>query len=118
MRFTTSFLYCLVLCTVCMQLHAQGSISSPYSEVKGNVVISEFHALDKPTSAEGIFLNALLWMIENRELENTEEEDKSTFEIDYDKSNICWNLRRLIPKVHLATVVCFQSKSQIISLRF
>ena len=24
-------------------------------------------------------------MIENRELENTEEEDKSTFEIDYDK---------------------------------
>ena len=86
MRFTTSFFYCLVLlCTVCMQLHAQGSISSPYSEVKGNVVISEFHTLDKPTSAEGIFLNALLWMIENRELENTEEEDKSTFEIDYDK---------------------------------
>lgn len=86
MRFTTSFLYCLVLCTVCMQLHAQGNISSPYSEIKGNIVISEFHTLDKPTSAEGIFLNALLWMIENRELENTKaEEDKSTFEIDYDK---------------------------------
>lgn len=86
MRITTSFFYCLVLCTVCIQLHAQGNISSPYSEIKGNIVISEFHALDKPSSTEGIFLNALLWVIENRESENTEtEKDKSTFDIDYDK---------------------------------
>ena len=98
MRFTTSFLYCLVLCTGCMQLHAQGSISSPYSEVKGNVVISEFHTLDKPTSAEGIFLNALLWMIDNRELENTEEEDKSTFEIDYDKKQYLLEIKQTNPQ--------------------
>lgn len=99
MRFTTSFLYCLILCTVCMQLHAQGNISSPYSEVKGNVVISEFHTLDKPNSAEGIFLNALLWMIENRELENTEEEeDKSTFEIDYDKKQYLLEFMQTNPK--------------------
>ena len=77
------FVSCLF--ALCMQSYAQSNIPSPYSEVKENIVISEFHTLDKPDSAEGIFLNALLWMIENRELENTEEEDKSTFEIDYDK---------------------------------
>lgn len=78
----------LVSClfALCVQSYAQGSIPSPYSEVKGNIVISEFHTFDKPDSAEDIFLNALLWMIENRELENTEvEENKSSFEIDYDK---------------------------------
>lgn len=78
------FVSCLF--ALCMQSYAQSNIPSPYSEVKGNIVISEFHTLDKPDSAEGIFLNALLWMIENRELESTEvEENKSTFEIDYDK---------------------------------
>lgn len=86
MRIITTFIYCLALCTVCIQLHAQGDISSPYSEIKGNIVISEFHTLDKPSSTEGIFLNALLWAIENREAKNTAtEEDTGTFDIDYDK---------------------------------
>lgn len=66
---------------------------SPYSEIKGSIVISEFHTLDKSISTEGLFLNALLWMIENRKLENTEEEEnKSTFEIDYDKKQYMINL--------------------------
>lgn len=97
MRIAT-FVCCLF--TLCMQqLHAQGNISSPYSEVKGNIVISEFHTLDKPASAEGIFLNALLWMIENREPENSEaEEDKSSFEIDYDKKQYLLELMQTHPK--------------------
>lgn len=82
-----------------MQLHAQGNISSPYSEVKGNIVISEFHTLDKPASTEGIFLNALLWMIENREPENSEaEENKSSFEVDYDKKQYLLELMQTHPK--------------------
>lgn len=93
MRFIASLFYCLVLCTACMQLHAQGNISSPYSEVKGNIVISEFHTLDKPASAESIFINALLWMIENREPGNAEiAEGKSTIETDYDKKQFMLEL--------------------------
>lgn len=76
-------------------LLAGAQVSSPYSEVKGSIVISEFHTLDKPASAEGIFLNALLWMIENREAGNTEtEEDKGAFEIDYDKKQYLLELTR------------------------
>ncbi|MDR0988233.1 MAG: hypothetical protein LBM06_02055 [Prevotellaceae bacterium] len=86
MKIATSFFYCLVLAAICTPLHAQETISSPYAEVKGSIVISEFHTLDKPSSAEAIFINALLWSIENREPENREsQEEKSTIDIDYDK---------------------------------
>lgn len=59
---------------------------SPYSEIKGNIVISEFHSLEKASSTEGIFLNALLWMIENRETNYAEkEQENGSIEADYDK---------------------------------
>lgn len=67
-------------------LRAQTS-GSPYSDVKGKRVISRFRSLDKPaTGAEGIFLNALLWVIENREAAREEEESGTGRpEADYDK---------------------------------
>ncbi len=85
---TNKFVTCICFLVLCTHIHlqAQESFPSPYSKVQGNTVISEFHTLDKSFSTEGIFLNALLWIIENRESENTEtEKDKGTFDIDYDK---------------------------------
>lgn len=93
MRTIMTFICCLVLCAVYMPLHAQGIVSTPYSEMEGSVVISEFHTLDNPSTAEGIFLNALLWMIENKEPEcNVAEEEKSVFEVDYDKKQYATEL--------------------------
>lgn len=75
------------------------TVESPYSEVKGNIVISEFHTLDKNYSAQTIFLNALLWMIENKEEDDTKtEEEKSTIEVDYDKNQYTVELIQKNPK--------------------
>lgn len=66
----------------CISVKAQ-TTESPYSDVKGKRVISRFHSLEKPSDAESIFLNSLLWTIENKE--NTPEEENNKLKPDYDK---------------------------------
>ncbi len=86
MRLAASLFRCLALGAACVQLHAQGNVPPPYSEVNGSVVISGFHTLGKPSSPEGIFLNALLWTIENREPADTDAgKGGHGIETDYDR---------------------------------
>ncbi len=91
--------FCLVLC-ITTRSYAQGK--SPYSEVKGKTVISEFHTLNKPSTTEGIFVNALLWMIEHKDksLEDThtKNENKKLFEVDYDKKQLLAEVTLTNPK--------------------
>lgn len=91
-------------------MSAKAQLAAPYSEVKGNVVISEFHTLDKPSTTQGIFLNGLLWMIENREVENTDEEKKSAFEVDYDKNQFTLELVQTNPKTSSRYRCLFSAK--------
>ncbi len=77
-------------------LQAQ-NLSAPYSEVKGKVVISQFQSLDKPTTEEGIFLNALLWTIENRVVRE-EDDEVPMIEVDYDKRQFALGTLQVNPK--------------------
>lgn len=80
------FLFICGLFLLCPLMNAQ-SVPSPYTIVKGKVVISQFHTLEQPSTPEGIFVNALLWAIEHREFAdlNEEEKEKMAFAVDYDK---------------------------------
>lgn len=77
-------------------LQAQNVPSPSYAKVEGKTVISQFYTLDKPHTAEDIFLNALLWTIENRE--KTEEEKMPTIEINYDKKQFDVEIVQTISK--------------------
>jgi len=74
----------ILFCIAFAPLKAQDNAYPPYTKMKDKTVISQFHTLDKPETTEGIFLNALLWMIQNR---NTVEgkEEIPPIEADYDK---------------------------------
>lgn len=61
------FLFICSLFLLCPLVNAQ-SVPSPYTVVKDKVVISQFHTLEQPSTSEGIFVNALLWAIDHREL--------------------------------------------------
>ena len=73
---------------------------SPYSELKGKMILSQFHTLEKPATAEGIFLNALLWNIDNRQLPDNEKEETNDpgIETDYDKLQFSFSLSWINPK--------------------
>lgn len=74
----------IAFCIAFVPLKAQGNAYPPYTRIKDKIVISQFHTLDKPETTEGIFLNALLWTIENRNAGEWKEEIP-TIETDYDK---------------------------------
>lgn len=67
-----SFLGLLVLSAA---LHAQTDGNSPYKEVKGRIILSQFRTIDNPSTPEGIFLNALLWEINRTEFQKEGEEE-------------------------------------------
>lgn len=78
-----TLLFGIAFCLIFTSLRAQNDVSFSYAHVKGKMVISQFHTVDKPHTPEGIFLNALLWVIENRE--ESEEERLPLIKTDYDK---------------------------------
>ncbi len=88
---------CIGLLGVCMNSLQAQNLFEPYSEVKGKVVISQFQSLDKPGTEEGIFLNALLWTIENREVREADEEVLD-IDVDYDKRQFALETLRTNPK--------------------
>ncbi|WP_300727379.1 hypothetical protein [uncultured Bacteroides sp.] len=64
---------------------AESQLGKPYSEVKNKIVISEFKTFPSVTS-DDLFLKAVLWVIENRQIpEEGEDENNTTFAVDYDK---------------------------------
>lgn len=81
----------------CCLLALQAQVNPPYSEVQGRTVISQFHTLEQPGTPEGIFLNALLWVIENREMP-AEGERTQGLEVDFDKHQFAVNLSLSNPK--------------------
>lgn len=81
-KFITLF-FGIAFCVIFTSLRAQNDDFPSYAQVKGKMVISQFHTVDKPHTPEGIFLNALLWVIENRE--EPEEEKRLLIKTDYDK---------------------------------
>lgn len=73
----------LVICL--FPLRAQTEGGSSYKEVKGKISISRFNTLDKPSTPEGIFLNALLWGIERLEQPKNEEQESPMQKRDFEK---------------------------------
>lgn len=92
MRTILILIICLALSATCTTLSAQEKLPAPYSEVKGKIIISEFHSIDQTISSEGIFINALLWMIEAQEPENDEDDESAAIEVDYDKKQFMLEL--------------------------
>lgn len=88
------FISCLFLCS----LSIQAQKNNPYSEVKGKRVISEFHSLDKPSTSQAIFLNALLWVINKQELPQEEGVTAPVREVDYDNQQLSAEFSLISPK--------------------
>lgn len=84
MKVLVIFLSFFVLC--CSQAKAQ--VQAPYSIVDDKVVISQFQSV-KETTYENLFLNALLWTIQN-----APQPEEKILEIDYDKKQfeVVWML--------------------------
>lgn len=76
-----SFLELLVLSAA---LHAQTDGNSPYKEVKGQIILSQFRTIDNTSAPEGIFLNALLWEI-NRTEPQKEGEEETVLKKEWEK---------------------------------
>lgn len=74
-----SFLELLVFSVT---LHAQTGENSLYKEVKGQIIISQFRTMDNPSTPEGIFLNALLWEINQTE---SQKEEAATLKKEWEK---------------------------------
>lgn len=79
-----------------VQTYAQGNLPSPYSTVDGKVSISQFKTMDQPDTAEGIFLNALLYVVSHQERD--EDGNLPTMEVDYDKHKFVTNAVFTNPK--------------------
>ena len=77
---------CLALSTLCSWnavAYGQGNLPTPYTVVGGKVAISQFHSLEQPTTAEGIFLNALVYFLNAQERD--EDGKLPAVTTDYDK---------------------------------
>lgn len=81
-----------IACLFSISMQAQ-SVSSPYSEVNGKIVISQFQSLDGNCTENEIFLNALLWVIQN--IPQTKEK---VLQADYDKKQFIITLMSGNPK--------------------
>lgn len=82
--------YCATLLAVgiaawaaCGMAQAQSSLPEPYRSIDGETAISQFNALDYPTAPDDIFLNAMLWAINNTD--KSEGSSEGFADIDYDK---------------------------------
>lgn len=64
----------------------QDKLPSPYTVVGGKVAISQFYTLEKPATAEGIFLNALVHFLNAQERD--EDGKLPTIVTDYDKHQL------------------------------
>lgn len=69
------------------------SVSFPYSEVNGKIVISQFQSLDGNFAENDIFLNALLWVIQN-----APQVEEKMMQADYDKKRFAVTLMAENPK--------------------
>lgn len=94
MRKTLIFISCLFF----FSLYIQAQNTNPYSEVKGKRVISEFHSLNKPSTSQAIFLNALLWVINKQELPQEEGATAPIREVDYDNQQLSAEFSLISPK--------------------
>lgn len=67
-------------------LQTKAQIQAPYSIVDNKVVISQFQSIEETTS-ENLFLNALLWTIQN-----APQPEEKIMEVDYDKKQfgVAW----------------------------
>ena len=85
----SSLAVCLALCSAFTSnavAYGQGKLPTPYTVVGGRVAISQFHTLEQPATAEGIFLNALVYFLNAQERD--EEGKLPTITTDYDKHQI------------------------------
>lgn len=85
------YLVSMIACMFPVCLQAQ-NVSSPYSEVKGKIVISQFHSFDN-LAEKDILLNALLWVIQY----GPQPEEK-VLQADYDKKQFVVSLVLEEPK--------------------